>query len=86
MKTGAVVREWPAGYSIWNEDTSAPEGYTLLQTYAKEPPRELVDALYDVSHQPYTSMTYILTYIVAISIIDNNINIISYHIISCHIM
>jgi Domain of unknown function (DUF1995) len=59
MKTGAVVREWPAGYSVWNEDASVPEGYTLLETYAKEPPRELVDALYDVSTPCVNTYMYV---------------------------
>ena len=26
MPTGALVREWPMGFSVWNEDESAPDG------------------------------------------------------------
>ena len=50
MATGALVREWPKGYSVWNEDTSAPDGsgYRLLQTYKNDPTREIMNELYDV--------------------------------------
>lgn len=50
MATGAVVREWPMGYSVWNEDDTAPDGsgYRLLETYKNDPARELVNDLYDV--------------------------------------
>ena len=50
MDTGALVREWPNGYSVWNEDKNAPDGsgYLLLQTYKNDPPRELMNELYDV--------------------------------------
>ena len=50
MPTGAVVREWPMGFSVWNEDESAPDGsgYRLLETYKNDPSREMVNELYDV--------------------------------------
>ena len=50
MATGALVREWPKGYSVWNEDASAPDGsgYRLLQTYKNDPTREIMNELYDV--------------------------------------
>jgi hypothetical protein len=47
MKHGAVVREWPSGWSLWNEDASKDDGYRLLDTYATDPPRELVNDIYD---------------------------------------
>lgn len=51
MATGALVREWPNGFSVWNEDVSAPDGsgYRLLETYKNEPSREMMNDLYDVS-------------------------------------
>jgi hypothetical protein len=51
METGALVREWPMGYSVWNEDLNAPDGsgYRLLQTYLNDPSREIMNELYDVS-------------------------------------
>ena len=51
MATGALVREWPNGFSVWNEDASAPDGsgYRLLETYKNEPSREMMNELYDVS-------------------------------------
>lgn len=57
MATGALVREWPKGYSVWNEDTSAPDGsgYRLLQTYKNDPTRELMNELYDVRVHPIYS-------------------------------
>jgi hypothetical protein len=51
MKFGAVVREFPQGFSVWNEDATDPDGYRLLQTYARDPPRETVDELFDVRNQ-----------------------------------
>jgi len=48
MPTGAIVREWPAGFSVWNEDETSEDGYTHLQSYARDPPRELVDDLFEV--------------------------------------
>lgn len=50
MPTGAVVREWPMGFSVWNEDESAPDGsgYRLLETFKNDPARDLVNDLYDV--------------------------------------
>ena len=47
MKFGAIVREWPSGFSLWNDDSNEPEGYRLLQTYLNEPPSETVLDIYD---------------------------------------
>ena len=47
MKHGAIVREWPSGWSLWNEDASKDDGYRLLDTYATDPSRELVNEIYD---------------------------------------
>ena len=53
MKKGAVVREWPSGYSVWNEDANSPDGYSLLQSYRSDPSMELLEELYEV---PQTSI------------------------------
>jgi len=50
MKQGALVREWPRGYAVWNEDSSQSDGYSLLQCYAREPTREMVMDLYDAAN------------------------------------
>jgi len=50
MKDGAVVREWPKGFAVWNEDESAPGGYTLLQCYSTEPTREIINDLFDAAN------------------------------------
>jgi len=50
MKQGALVREWPRGFSVWNEDTTQESGYSLLQTYARDPTREMVDELFDIAN------------------------------------
>ena len=46
---GAIVREWPAGFSVWVEDAGEAEGYRHLQSFAIDPPYEAIDQLYDVS-------------------------------------
>ncbi len=48
MKYGALVREWPRGYSVWNDDPTNPDGYRILITYGREPSNELLLDLYDV--------------------------------------
>ena len=50
MKEGALVREWPKGYAVWNEDAKQPDGYTLLQCYSREPSRELMYELFDAAN------------------------------------
>jgi len=50
MKEGALVREWPKGYAVWNEDAKQPDGYSLLQCYAREPSRELMYELFDAAN------------------------------------
>ena len=50
MKQGALVREWPRGFAVWNEDASQEEGYSLLRCYTREPTREMMDELFDVAN------------------------------------
>jgi hypothetical protein len=47
---GAVVREWPKGYSVWIENATVPEGYSLLGSFAVDPGLEVVEDMYDVSY------------------------------------
>jgi Domain of unknown function (DUF1995) len=48
LSDGAIVREWPRGYSVWMDDATSPGGYKLLQSYINEPPNEAVNDLFDV--------------------------------------
>ena len=48
LEKGALVREFPAGFSVWMDDLSCPEGFRLLETYLNEPPNEAVNELFDV--------------------------------------
>jgi hypothetical protein len=56
LADGAIVREWPSGFSLWMDDADATEGYTHLQTYVSEPPNETVLDLIDVRSN-YTNDT-----------------------------
>jgi hypothetical protein len=60
MQYGAIVREWPNGFSVWNEDANEPDGYRVLETYARDPPREMTNELYDVRKYLYLHTTFIL--------------------------
>eukprot|EP00596_Hydrurales_sp_CCMP1899_P002398 CAMPEP_0119038826 /NCGR_PEP_ID=MMETSP1177-20130426/7980_1 /TAXON_ID=2985 /ORGANISM="Ochromonas sp, Strain CCMP1899" /LENGTH=274 /DNA_ID=CAMNT_0007001905 /DNA_START=357 /DNA_END=1181 /DNA_ORIENTATION=- len=53
MQTGALVREWPNGFSVWNENPEAPDGsgYKLLQTFQNDPTREMMNDLYDAANE-----------------------------------
>jgi len=35
MPMGAIVREWPNGYSVWLEDAGLADGYRILESYLK---------------------------------------------------
>eukprot|EP01035_Chromulina_nebulosa_P018665 gene18665-24411_t len=47
LKDGAVVREWPKGYSLWIDDDTKEEGFTLIQSFATDPSRETINELLD---------------------------------------
>ena len=47
LKNGALVREYPQGYSVWCGDETSTDGYRLLKAYEAEPPREAVNELFD---------------------------------------
>lgn len=50
MNQGALVREWPRGFAVWNEDAAQEDGYSLLQCYVREPTREMMDDLFDAAN------------------------------------
>ena len=54
LAEGAIVREYPKGYSVWMDDVSCPGGYKLLQSYLNEPPNDTVNELFD-SNVPSSS-------------------------------
>ena len=47
LPTGAIVREWPAQFTVWNEDETKEGGYAMLQSFPVEPTRETVNELFD---------------------------------------
>lgn len=49
LAQGAVVREWPQGFSVWNECPEAEDGtgYTLLDSFTRDPTREMLDDMFD---------------------------------------
>lgn len=47
LAEGAIVREWPRGYSIWNEDAEEEIGYRHLGSFISNPPRELMYDIFD---------------------------------------
>jgi hypothetical protein len=49
LSDGALVRDYPRGFTIWVEDESQDEGYTMLKSYTTEPSRETVDEVFTVS-------------------------------------
>lgn len=49
LREGAIVREAPKGYTVWIEDESKDDGYTLLNSFAVDPPRETITDLLNVS-------------------------------------
>ena len=52
LQQGAVVREWPQGFSVWNESPEAEDGtgYTLLGSFTKDPTREMLDDMFDLAN------------------------------------
>lgn len=54
LAQGALVREWPRGYSLWNEDASNEGGYRLLQTYVSDPPIEEIFNVFDAANPDAT--------------------------------
>lgn len=48
LDKGAVVREWPRGFTLWFEDASKEEGYVSLKTFSTDPTREEIEDLFDM--------------------------------------
>ena len=49
LPNGAVVREWPLGYTVWVEDGTKDDGYSMLNNFeGRNPTREEVSDLIDV--------------------------------------
>ena len=48
LTNGAIVREWPDGFSLWMDDEKSEGGYKLLQSYVNDPPNEAILDLLDV--------------------------------------
>jgi hypothetical protein len=44
---GALTRQWPSLYSVWQEDEAATGGYRLIQTLDRLPSNPEVEDLYD---------------------------------------
>lgn len=49
LRDGAIVRDWPKGFSVWKEDAQKDEGYSLLQTFQTDPPKDTIAELFEVS-------------------------------------
>lgn len=47
---GALTRQWPAAYTIWQEDNTADSGYRLLQTLDRLPSNPEVEDVYDIAN------------------------------------
>lgn len=53
LSDGAIVREYPKGYSLWMEDEGVEDsGYRLLQSFVNDPPNEVVMDLLDLNLPP----------------------------------
>lgn len=50
LRIGAVVKEWPASYSLWMEDKEAIDGsgYTLLKNFVEDPTEIEIEELFDI--------------------------------------
>ena len=46
---GALTRQWPQKYSVWQEDATAPGGYKLLQALNTLPSNPEVEDIYDLA-------------------------------------
>ena len=45
LRKGAVVREWPKDFSIWKEDQTVLEGYTIVETFTDAPSDQEVNEI-----------------------------------------
>jgi Domain of unknown function (DUF1995) len=47
---GALTRQWPAAYTVWQEDTDAAGGYRLIKTQGRMPSNPEVEDIYDIEN------------------------------------
>lgn len=47
---GALTRQWPAAYTVWQEDADAVGGYKLVQTLDRLPSNPEVEDIYDIAN------------------------------------
>lgn len=47
---GALTRQWPACYTLWQEDADADGGYKLVQTMDRLPSNPEVEDIYDIAN------------------------------------
>jgi hypothetical protein len=47
---GALTRQWPALYSVWQEDENAIGGYRLIKNLDRLPSNPEVEDIYDIEN------------------------------------
>lgn len=47
---GALTRQWPRSYSVWQEDANMEGGYRLIQTLDRLPSNPEVEDIYDIEN------------------------------------
>jgi len=47
---GALTRQWPAQYSVWQEDADCEGGYRLIKTLDRLPSNPEVEDIYDIEN------------------------------------
>lgn len=47
---GALTRQWPAAYTVWQEDADSEAGYKLIKTMDRLPSNPEVEDIYDVAN------------------------------------
>uniref|UniRef100_A0A7R9WRK6 DUF1995 domain-containing protein n=1 Tax=Craspedostauros australis TaxID=1486917 RepID=A0A7R9WRK6_9STRA len=50
LQWGALTREWPKPFSVWQEDDDAPGGYKLIQNLDMLPSNPEVEDIYDIAN------------------------------------
>ena len=50
LSWGALTRQWPNAYSVWQEDADAEGGYRLIKTLDRLPSNPEVEDIYDIEN------------------------------------
>jgi hypothetical protein len=50
LQWGALTREWPAAFTIWQEDEKETSGYRLIRTLDRLPSNPEVEDIYDMEN------------------------------------